>query len=563
MRNKEGGDEASKSNFFQRAWYRMSGRKLPRKRHRPRSMSEPTMGGFRRKFSRSSDKKKGAHGSELSDSGEEVVLKKISNTRDEYKQETDKNAQEQVMVTELPSPTTPPGYEIMDGVNKGQKDNNAAEYQNMDAIPSPTERKSSTSSPKEEISNLGYEFMWSMAGTSPGETAEDVEKEKEKDQTVTESLEEKADTVAEQHHVTERKEMKITKEVSTVETRKDTEAGEKSHAKVVVKVREERERSDLKISVKVDEDSTKSCLVTDSKVDKTSEVVHAVKDIKYEKGEKLVNGETMSDQRDKDDKEKEKVVRKQGPPVKERPRKEKSPPKVIRNNGDLRRSRDNLKSDISETNKENFPDFKTNDARPPRGLKNPPPEIITPNDQNSYVNTDAIAYVNIPVKPRRRCATSSIQTTSKSPANSGDPYAIYDSNENDTIYHSVESLLPDSGRGGYQNIRSSSFESIIPTYQNLGATSNGRGQDASYVNMPVHGKRRATAQQDQFGLNYVKLDTLSSSTPSVHSRSPPRPSVSTSNNSPYTFIDQEKTELLKQTAQNRLREQKEKEKSKK
>lgn len=74
--------------------------------------------------------------------------------------------------------------------------------------------------------------------------------------------------------------------------------------------------------------------------------------------------------------------------------------------------------------------------------------------------------------------------------------------------------------------------------------------------------------QDLSGLNYVEVEALekalSSSTPSIHSRSPPRPSISASSNSNYTFIDQEKTEYLKQLANNRRKEQKEeKEKLKK
>ena len=540
MRNKEGDDGSSKANFFQRAWYRMSGRKQPRKRYRPRSMSEPTLGGFRRKFSRSNDKKKATHESELSDSGEGVVLKKLSTTS-----EVNRESETQVHVETrcVSSPTTPPGYEIMDAIHVVKKENSTAEYQNVDQI----HGLDKPISPKEDLSNMGYELMWPTPRKNTGDTTAGEEVE-----TVTENVKEEEKVSGSQCIVADHIETKTSEDVKTVKTIQVSDSLDKNQVKIHVKVKEQREKPDLKISVVVDEDKTKCSL--DSKISQTSEVELVAKEIEVKKEKKMLNG--LSDRN-----EMETGGKKQGPPVKERPRKAKSPPKEFQNNGDLRKSNDNLKSDLSETNKENVFDFKTNEARPPRGFKNPPPEIITPSDQNSYVNSDVIAYVNMPVKPRRRCATSSLQTSSRAPGNSGDPYAIYDSNENDTIFHSVESLLPDSGRGINQIVRSSSFESISPTYQNLGTPSNVRGQDASYVNMPVHGKKRGTQQHDQFGLNYVKLDTiLSSSTPSVHTRSPPRPTVSTSYNSNYTIIDQEKTELLKQTAQNRLKEQKEREK---
>ena len=630
MRNKEDENEERKANFLQRAWARMSGRgrRPPKNKQRPRSSSEPTLSGSRRRrFGRSNDKKTEAR----VDSNEQVGQKKSSSAGPEEQRELNDTQEEAI---EAASPKTPPGYELMDGINVVKKQNKTAEYQNVDVLHSPEKQKESATSPTEDLSHLGYEFMWPVARRDT-ETRERKGKTEEKVESVLEGSGASEAASESKTRGNKSAEEGSSEEPKSKETSKDLESGDKTPVKIVVKVHEEeREKNDLKISVKVDQDSTQSSLrnSNESKVSKGSEANCYITTMEneqtdgskvLERGEQriknqkendlLLNGDARngkleegnvvketankkqgppvkerpkkvsarSDKLEEGSDIKETAIKKQGSPMKERPKKEKSPPKIIRSNGDLQKSRDS----INEVNKENTPDSK-NRSRTPRGFKNPPPEIISPKDQNnSYVNSDALRlaaeYVNIPGsqnKLRPRCKTTTLQVSSRSPGKSTDPYAMYDSNGDDSIYHSVESLMPGSGLSGYQNLKtiSTSFDSIptycnVPagnsSYQNLGATRAPR-QDVSYVNVPVRAKKGGRRKQDHPTLNYVEVEALekalSSSTPSVHSRSPPKSSNSSSSNSNYTFIDHEKTEYLKQLASNRRKEQKEeKEKLKK
>ena len=135
-------------------------------------------------------------------------------------------------------------------------------------------------------------------------------------------------------------------------------------------------------------------------------------------------------------------------------------------------------------------------------------------------------------RPRNKSSTSKLN-----------PYAMYDGND-DSIYHSVESLMP--SHPGYLNVRaddpsrSHSFENIAghsyanvagrqPSYQNIGHV------DRSYVNM--------MSLPYQGNLNYVRIEGVDS----PQASSPL--SVNTSpKSSDYTWIDERKTKLLQDTA---------------
>lgn len=219
-------------------------------------------------------------------------------------------------------------------------------------------------------------------------------------------------------------------------------------------------------------------------------------------------------------------------------------------NGDITtQSKDKFNADEKQTNNKS-PSVSTR-----RGMKNPPSLSLPPTStvgsaEHLYVNSPKIVdYVNVkggragPGAVRRGKSGASKSPGSKSKLN---PYAMYDGND-DSIYHSVESLMP--SHPGYQNVfsddpsRSHSFENIAghsyanvtgahPSYQNIGH------MDRSYVNV--------MSRPHQGNLNYIRLEGVDS--PHVTS-----PLVSTSPksakpSSDYTWIDERKTRLLQDTA---------------
>ncbi|XP_022804318.1 uncharacterized protein LOC111341591 [Stylophora pistillata] len=191
-----------------------------------------------------------------------------------------------------------------------------------------------------------------------------------------------------------------------------------------------------------------------------------------------------------------------------------------------------------------------------RGMKTPPSLSLQPTStagsaEHLYVNSPKIVdYVNVKGartspggRSRVKTGVAKTGTSSKSRLN---PYAIYDGND-DSIYHSVESLMP--SHPGYQNVmnsdpsRSHSFENIAghsyanvmgghPSYQNIGH------RDRMYVNV--------MSQQNQGNLNYIKLEGVDSS----HGSSPfaSTSPKSAKPSSDYTWIDERKTKLLADTA---------------
>ena len=208
-------------------------------------------------------------------------------------------------------------------------------------------------------------------------------------------------------------------------------------------------------------------------------------------------------------------------------------------------------------------------ARTPRGFRRPPPEVKI---QNLPINDDPHPYVNSPPKTaeyvnlqgdqsgrsksnaaaRQRSQTATMQ--SRAAGSKLSPYAMYDSTD-DSIYHSVESLMP-SSFPGYQNIsndpsRCRSFENIsghhytnvegAPSYQNISKLT----VDQSYVNLP---SRRRLAGN----LNYIQLAGTDAPggiglSPLTIDSSSAGKSVAKSS-SDYTWIDEQKTTLLKKTA---------------
>ena len=220
-------------------------------------------------------------------------------------------------------------------------------------------------------------------------------------------------------------------------------------------------------------------------------------------------------------------------------------------NGDITQNKDNLEAS------EKQPNGKSSSVSTRRGMRIPPNLSLPPTTtigsaEHLYVNSPKVVdYVNVkggragPGSARSRVLSSATKTQSggKSKLN---PYAMYDGND-DSIYHSVESLMP--SHPGYQNVfaddpsRSHSFENIAghsyanvagghPSYQNIGH------MDRSYVNV--------MSKPHQGNLNYIRLE-------GVDSPHAPSPLVNTSPksakpSSDYTWIDERKTKLLKDTA---------------
>ena len=191
-----------------------------------------------------------------------------------------------------------------------------------------------------------------------------------------------------------------------------------------------------------------------------------------------------------------------------------------------------------------------------RGMKNPPSLSLQPTStagsaEHLYVNSPKVVdYVNVKgaraspgLRSRAKTGVAKTGTSSKSKLN---PYEIYDGND-DSIYHSVESLMP--SHPGYRNVmnndpsRSHSFENIaghsyanvlggLPSYKTMGH------MDRKYVNV--------VSQQNQGNLNYIKLDGVDSfQGASPFASTSPK---STKPSSDYTWIDERKTKLLADTA---------------
>lgn len=222
-------------------------------------------------------------------------------------------------------------------------------------------------------------------------------------------------------------------------------------------------------------------------------------------------------------------------------------------------------------------EMKVNVNKSRRGMRKPPPDIVlSPNDmsspENPYVNSPplvkSVDYVNIPGS-NSRGFSNGIRNRSKT-ANSGksskkllNPYEKYDGND-DSIYHSVESLLP--GNPAYQNIRaesnrSHSFDNIhghaytnLPghamngqTYQNIGPP----GQ--TYVNVTPSRRKRFQKNENAHQLNYIQVEGTDgipglSGQPSFSTPAVEQQKSATSPSSEYTWIDESRTRLLKETA---------------
>ena len=218
-------------------------------------------------------------------------------------------------------------------------------------------------------------------------------------------------------------------------------------------------------------------------------------------------------------------------------------------NGDITQSKDNIKADEKPAN------GKSNSVSTRRGMKIPPNLSLPPTTtigsaEHLYVNSPKIVdYVNVKGGRAGSASARSRALSGASKAHSGGKsmYAMYDGND-DMIYHSVESLMP--SHPGYQNVladdpsRSHSFENIAghsyanvagghPSYQNIGH------MDRSYVNV--------MSRPHQGNLNYIRLEGVDSPhapSPLVSSTSP----KSAKPSSDYTWIDERKTKLLKDTA---------------
>lgn len=213
-------------------------------------------------------------------------------------------------------------------------------------------------------------------------------------------------------------------------------------------------------------------------------------------------------------------------------------------NGDITvKSKDKTSADEKQTN------GKSSSVSTRRGMKNPPTLSFPPTStvgsaEHLYVNSPKIVdYVNVKGAARRGKSGVSKSPGSKSKLN---PYAMYDGND-DSIYHSVESLMP--SHPGYQNVfnddpsRSHSFENIAghsyanvagahPSYQNIGHI------DRSYVNV--------MSRPHQGDLNYIRLEGVDS--PNVTSPLASTSPKSAKPSSDYTWIDERKTRLLQDTA---------------
>lgn len=212
-------------------------------------------------------------------------------------------------------------------------------------------------------------------------------------------------------------------------------------------------------------------------------------------------------------------------------------------NGDIIQHRSNVKA------METHGDSTATSVSTRRGLKNPPVLNLPPTStvgsaEHLYVNSPkTVDYVN--VKGGR---SGALRSRSKTSSQSGGkskltPYAMYDGND-DSIYHSVESLMP--SHPGYLNVlgddpsRSHSFENIAGhSYANVGgaqpSNQNIGRADRSYVNVmsrPYHGN-----------LNYVRVEGVDAS----HATSP-LPITTSPKSSDYTWIDERKTKLLQDTA---------------
>lgn len=213
-------------------------------------------------------------------------------------------------------------------------------------------------------------------------------------------------------------------------------------------------------------------------------------------------------------------------------------------NGDITQHKSNVKA------AEKVADSTATSVSTRRGLKKPPMLNLPPTStvgsaEHLYVNSPKIVdYVNV-----QGGRPSTLRSRSKASSQSGgrsklNPYAMYDGND-DSIYHSVESLMP--SHPGYQNVladdpsRSHSFENIAGhSYANVA------GAQASYQNTG-HVDRlyvNVMSRPYQGNLNYVRLAGVDSS----HVNSPLSVSSTSPKSSDYTWIDERKTKLLQDTA---------------
>jgi hypothetical protein len=213
-----------------------------------------------------------------------------------------------------------------------------------------------------------------------------------------------------------------------------------------------------------------------------------------------------------------------------------------------------------------------NSTKGRRGIKNVPPQLVlppdTPSPERPYVNSPpkTADYVNVPGS-RTRGMNNAIRsrtktTTNKSGSKKLNLYDIYDGND-DSIYHSVESLMP--GNPAYQNLRaesnrSHSFDNIPGhSYTNLpGHSFDGQAyQNVSppgtqaYVNVNAP-KRRFQKNQNSHQLNYIQVEGTDGMGgqygPPSFSIPMEQNNAAAKNSSEYTWIDESRTRLLKETA---------------
>lgn len=228
------------------------------------------------------------------------------------------------------------------------------------------------------------------------------------------------------------------------------------------------------------------------------------------------------------------------------------------------------KSPVRPKSLESKQELLVNSTKSRRGIKNPPPELVLPQDsaERPYVNSPpkTADYVNVP--GRRGTGMSAIRSRSKTANNKPGSkkyniYDMYDGND-DSIYHSVESLMP--GNPAYQNLRvesnrSHSFDNIpghsytnLPghsvdgqAYQNIGPPGT-----QAYVNVNAP-KRKFQRNQNSHHLNYIQVEGTDGPSgqngpPSFSIPAEQHNAVAKNSGSEYTWIDESRTRLLKETA---------------
>lgn len=515
-------DAQPQPSFLKRAWLRMSGKRKG-KGARPRSRSMPSL--FRGK--------KKAENTEQTSPPEQEDNKPTSVRRNESvpayigASSNEENGLNDVFEQEQPkSPApgyeniagvTPEGYEVMLPDNKQVRQGRSSSSAN-----SPTRKGSQgqgmNATGNERVDGDG-------AGEAEGYVVVEGQDEELLEKIRAESNAKEKDEASSQRRPSQGSESGRLKSSSS--------ASEK-RVENVTPEEEESEKQEGKLSETEKQDLTNGevqCRIVVTPTDETDE-------------EKASNGKEMLMNGHQDI---EKLGEESKPEVNKN--KSKRTEKAVGNadyvNGDITQHKNNVKAAKNRTDSSTATSVSTR-----RGLKNPPMLHLPPTStagsaEHLYVNSPKVVdYVN--VQGGRSSAFRSRGKTSSQSGNKSklNPYAMYDGND-DSIYHSVESLMP--SHPGYQNVfgddpsRSHSFENIAghsyanvagaqPSYQNIGHF------DRSYVNV--------MSRPHQGNLNYVKVAGVDSS----HATSPVSITSTSPKSSDYTWIDERKTKLLQDTA---------------